>query len=316
MKAASTLASEDLKSKINTNQPRISRLTQVREGYARSFDGTKIWFKSSGADKGNTIIFCNGLGCSTFYWKHIYSYFKKTDHVVLFDWRGHGKSESPKNQSYINVDSLTEDMLAIAKKLRIKKAIFAGHSMGTQILFRFYQKYPHRVSALIPCFGAFNKPLDTFYNNPSSKYLFSLIYLFNHTFPNLANKIGYLMSKNPFWFQMGSLLKMMNPGLVDKTVMKEYIKHFTSVDAIFLAKLTKSLQDYDAEPLLKNIKVPTMIIAAEQDTFTPVWISKKMNHLIPNSEILVIKKASHVALVEQPALINLRIEKFIQERLK
>jgi pimeloyl-ACP methyl ester carboxylesterase len=74
--------------------------------------------------------------------------------------------------------------------------------------------------------------------------------------------------------------------------------------------------DYDAEPILKNIKVPTLIFAADQDQFTPVWLSKKMHRLIPKSEILILKKATHVGLIEQPELLNLRIEKFLTDRLR
>ncbi|MBI4197160.1 MAG: alpha/beta hydrolase, partial [Deltaproteobacteria bacterium] len=64
----------------------------------------------------------------------------------------------------------------------------------------------------------------------------------------------------------------------------------------------------------KKIKVPTLILGGELDQFTPAWISKKMHRLIPNSEILMIHKATHAALVEQPELVNLRIEKFLLEK--
>jgi len=297
-----------------SRRPKLAQVSDIQEGFAKSSDGTKIWYKSMGQGK-PAIIFCNGLGCSTFYWKHIYTYFKKTHQVVLFDWRGHGKSDTPKDENNITIDRLRDDLNTVMRKLRIKKAVLAGHSMGTQVLYKYYEKYPQKVSALIPCFGTFGQPMDTFYNSTTSKYVFSFIYLFNHTFPRLANTVGYLVSKNPFWFQMGSALKMMNPGLADKKVLKEYIEHFTSVDSVFLAKMAKSMQDYTAELILKKIKAPTLILAAEKDTFTPVWLSKKMHHLIPKSEIMVIKKATHVALIEQPALINLRIEKFIHERV-
>jgi len=283
------------------------------EGYATSFDGTRIWYKSKGA--GIPIIFCNGLGCSIFYWKHVQPYLAKDHQVVVFDWRGHGQSESPKKAEKTGIDSLSRDLQAVMKELKIKKAIIIGHSMGTQVIYYFYKKNSSKVKALIPCFGTFANPLDTFYNSSSSRYVFTGIYFFNHLFPRLAKKIGGLFSKNPLWFQMGSALKMLNPGLVDRKVLKEYIDHFSNTDPVLLANLGRSMQEYNAEPTLKKIKVPTLILAAEKDTFTPVWLSKKMHHLIPNSEILVIKKASHVALIEQPALINLRIEKFINERL-
>ena len=297
--------------KTGANKPRLAELATIKEGFAKSFDGTSIWYQAQG--KGVPMIFCNGLGCSTFYWKHIHSYFKKSNKVILFDWRGHGQSATPRNEINISIDALTEDLYYVLKELKITKAILLGHSMGIQILFRFYEKYPKMIKALIPCFGTYGNPLDTFYNSSSSKYIFKAIYTFNHLFPKLANGFGYLMSKNPLWFQMGSMLKMMNPGLVDRKVLKEYIEHFTSVDPVFLAKLALSMQEYNAEPTLKNINVPVLIFAAEQDTFTPVWLSKKMHHLIPKSELMVIKNSTHVALVEQPALINLRIEKFIKE---
>ncbi|OVE81317.1 hypothetical protein BVY03_03795 [bacterium K02(2017)] len=294
--------------------PKLTQMSKVKEGFAKSYDGTKIWYQSVG--KGKPIIFCNGLGCSTFYWKHVHTHYSKTHQSIIFDWRGHGRSEAPKNPNNISIDALTHDLHAVVKELKIKKAIFSGHSMGCQIVFNYYKNHPRLVKALIPCCGTFGHPLETLYNTPLSKHVFSLIYKFNHTFPRAANVFGYIFSKNPFWFQMGSAFKMMNPGLVDKTIIREYIKHFTSVDPVFLAKLTKSMQDDSGEDILKKIKVPTLIIAGEHDAFTPLWLSKKMHHLIPYSELLVIKKASHVALIEQPALINLRIEKFMDERIK
>ncbi len=308
-----TVSKTAKKLKTSIKAPRLKQVLDVTEGYVKSFDGTRIWYKSMGS--GTPIIFCNGLGCSTFYWKHVHSYFRKTNQVILFDWRGHGKSDSPKDEKNISLSALVEDLHAVVKKLKLHKAVLAGHSMAVQTLYHFYEKYPTKVLALIPCFGTFAKPLDTFYNSNTSKHIFSAVYTFNHLFPKLANTIGHMMGKNPLWFQMGSALGMMNPGLADKKVLKEYIEHFTHVDAVFLAKLTMSMQEHDAESILKTVKVPTLILAAEKDTFTPVWISKKMHHLIRDSEIMVIKKSSHVALIEQPMLINLRIEKFLHERV-
>lgn len=295
-----------------SKKPKLSQLKDIKEGFAKSKDKTAIWYKSIG--KGTPLVFCNGFGCSTFYFKHVASYFKKDYQVVLFDWRGHGQSELPKNLENVSIDWLMEDLNAVMKTLRLKKVVLIGHSMGAQVLYHYYEKHPDNVTALIPCFGTFGNPLDTFYNNPNIKYVFDLIYEFNHSFPNVAKKIGHLIKKAPLWYQMGSLLKMVNPGLVDKKVLREYIDHFTSVDPILWTKLLKNMQESNAEEMLSFIKIPTLIIAAEKDTFTPVWLSKKAHHLIRGSEILVIKKATHVGLIEQPALINLRIEKFLQQK--
>ncbi|EKD51082.1 MAG: alpha/beta hydrolase fold protein [uncultured bacterium] len=301
------------KRKTTASKTKLSQLIHLHEGYARSQDGTRIWYQSQG--QGTPIIFCNGLGCSWAFWKHVHAHFAKKHQVIVFDWRCHGKSEHITDEDKLTIDTLAEDMHAVLKKLTINKAIIAGYSMGTQVLYRFWEKYPKKVLALIPCCGTYSRPMDTFYNSKTSKYIFAGVYIFNHFFPRLSNSLGHLLSKNPLWWQMGTALEMLNPGLADRKVLKEYIEHFTAMDSVMLTALAQSMQDYNAEPILKRIHVPTLIIAAENDRFTPVWISKKMHHLIPQSELIIIKKATHVALVEQPALINLRIEKFLQERL-
>lgn len=299
--------------RTQAKRAKLAELVTYKEGFAKSADGTKIWYQSDG--KGLPLVFVNGLGCSTFYWKHIVSHFKTKAQVVQFDWRAHGQSQEPKNPEHMTMDHLAEDLRAVFDALKIKKAVLLGHSMGIQVLFDFYSRYPKRVMALIPCFGTFGRPIDTFYNLNISKYVFEGIYLFNHIFPKASSRIGALLVNNPFWYQIGGLLKMHNPGLADRKVLREYLDHFTSIDPILLTKLTRSMQDYSAESILKNIQVPTLIFAADHDQFTPVWLSKKMHHLIPKSEILILKKATHVGLIEQPELLNLRIEKFLAERL-
>lgn len=299
--------------KTRNRRAQLAQLATQKEGYAKSSDGTKIWYKSQG--EGVPLVFCNGLGCSTFYWKHIHAHFKGKVRVVLFDWRGHGDSHPPKNPAHMTIGHLTEDLNAVLDALGLKKAVLLGHSMGIQVLFDFYVKHPKRVTALIPCFGTFGRAIETFYNLGISRSVFEVIYLFNHMFPKASTALGSLVTKNPFWYEIGGFLRMLNPGLADKKVLKQYLEHFTSVDPVLLAKLTRSMQEYNAEPVLKNVKVPTLIFAGENDQFTPVWLSKKMHRLIPKSEIQVLKKATHVGLIEQPEFINLRIEKFLVERL-
>ena len=58
-----------------------------------------------------------------------------------------------------------------------------------------------------------------------------------------------------------------------------------------------------------------MVIAAENDTFTPIWCARDMANAIPAAELLVLADASHAALIEQPETINHRLERFFRERL-
>jgi pimeloyl-ACP methyl ester carboxylesterase len=299
--------------KSGSVRPKLVQVAQTREGTTESFDGTRLWYRSVG--EGLPIICCNGLGCSTFYFSYLEDYFKRNYQVITWDYRGHGKSEAPKIRKNHTIESLAKDLVCIMNTLGIDQAIIVGHSMGTQVLYEFQARHAEKCLALIPCFGTFEKPIDTFLDSPISKYAFEVIYIFNHLFPKISHLIGKLLIKNPFWFQVAGILKMLQPYLADKRILRQYMEHFVNVDPIFLSKLTRSMQQHTAESSLKKIKVPTLIFGGEEDVFTPVWLSKKMHHLIPDSELFIIKKGSHVALVEQPELMNFRIEKFIQERV-
>jgi pimeloyl-ACP methyl ester carboxylesterase len=78
---------------------------------------------------------------------------------------------------------------------------------------------------------------------------------------------------------------------------------------LFLGML-KHASEHDAWDHLPSIKIPTLIVAGTQDTFTPYWLSEEMHDRIPGSELLTVPGGTHVAPIEQPELLTLRLEKF------
>jgi pimeloyl-ACP methyl ester carboxylesterase len=293
---------------------RLVTTRNYREGITDSFDGTPISYQSYGKSS-SPIICCNGLGVGPFFWVYLKKYFSPLHQVVTWDYRGHGKSGLLDDVENYSLEALVRDQKAVMDALNVKKGIFVGHSLGAQLILEFYRKYPKRVKAIVLAFGTDGRPMNTFYNMKLSRYLFEIAYKIGQTFPTQSNWISRLLLQNPLSFYMGGLFKIMNTGMIDRDKVEEYISHLLSVDPIFFTRLLKSAQEHSAQDLLPDIKVPTLIIAGEDDQFTPLWISKKMHRLIPNSELFIIKKGSHAALVEQPELINLRIEKFINERI-
>lgn len=288
-------------------------MVRLQEGYTQSFDGTELYYKSIG--RGYPIVLCNGMGVSTFFWKYLENHFKHDFQVITWDYRGHGRSAPPKKKKNINVQSLVEDCKSVCDALKVRKALFVGHSLGTQVVLEFYKTYPRYVGGIVSCLGTFGRPMDFFYNSPFSKYIFEICTDLSLIFPKQSNFISTLLIKNPFWFQLGGLLKMINTGMASKADAQEYLDHILSLDPEFFAKLSRSVQAHTAEDVLRHIKIPTLILGGEADTFTPVWLAKKMHRVVPNSELFIIRKGSHVSLVEQPELINLRIEKFLREKI-
>ncbi len=300
--------------KTERRRGRLARVANSHEDYTESFDKTPISFQSRG--KGEfPLVCCNGLGVGPFFWVYVQQYFAQRNQIVTWDYRGHGESGLLENVEHYTLDALVKDCKSVVDALSLKKSVLIGHSLGAQLILEFYRQFPSRVKALVLCFGTDGRPMNTFYNMRLSRHLFEICYKIGQKFPAQSNLIGRLLLQNPLSFFMGGLFKIMNTDMIEREKVEEYINHLLDVDPIFFTRLLKSAQEHSCQDLLPEIKVPTLIIAGQDDQFTPLWISKKMHRLIPNSELFVVKKGSHAALVEQPELINLRIEKFLQERV-
>jgi pimeloyl-ACP methyl ester carboxylesterase len=68
---------------------------------------------------------------------------------------------------------------------------------------------------------------------------------------------------------------------------------------------------HDATPYLREIDVPTLIVAGSNDRFTPAYMSEKMARLIPRSELTMVAGGTHSLPIEQPELVELRIRRFL-----
>lgn len=261
------------------------------------------------------MVCCNGLGVSTFFWKYLEKFFQPRHQIVTWDYRGHGRSDDPKDPHQCKVSDMVEDLKSVLDACGIEKALLVGHSFGAQIILEFYRHYPERVMGIVICMGTYGRPMDTFYNSSLSRYVFDHLCRLALQFPTAGRMIGKLVLDNPLSFYIGGLLKVMNPNMAPKEEIKKYTHHITRLNTVFFSYLCQNMQKHSAESTLAKITVPTLIIAGDQDTFTPVWLSRKMHRLIKGSDLFVIRKGSHAALIEQPELINLRIEKLIYERL-
>jgi pimeloyl-ACP methyl ester carboxylesterase len=83
------------------------------------------------------------------------------------------------------------------------------------------------------------------------------------------------------------------------------------MDARLFLGMLKHASEHSAEAHLGSVDVPVLIVAGTHDTFTPYWLSQEMYDRIPGAEMLTVPGGSHIAPLEQPELITLRLEKWL-----
>lgn len=263
-------------------------------------------------NKGPFIILSNGLGGNIVAWRHLTEYFKDRFRIVSWDYRGLYNSSKPEDDVAYTIFHHCDDLEAVISGLEINKAIFLGWSMGVQLNLEYYKRRPEKFLCMVHINGTYGHPFISAFNSRiSSKIVPLFIDIIEKVFP----KIQFLA---PFITNTRTLIDVAKitgfvSNTLDEDIFFELAKDWVKLDFVAYAKSLRYLGEHNAKDILKKIKVPTLIIAGERDLFTPVEVSREMNRAIRNSELFIVKGATHYVPVEFPEILNLRIEKFLRE---
>lgn len=285
-------------------------------GTTLAADGTPLAFASGGPRHETRAIICsNGVGVSTFFWDYVGEYFARDHKVIIWDYRGHGASGRPADPRAMTMASIADDLARVMDANGVERAVLLGHSMGCQVLFEFYRLFRERVLGLVPMLGAFGHPADTFLHPKVGQTLYRAALEVGRRVPELCNVVARVTLQSPIAWPFARLSGLVHSDLARKHDLQPYLEHLSQLDLRVFFEMVRCAQEHDAGPILGDIHVPTLVVAGESDLFTPRHLSLEMAARIPNAELLEIPRGSHAALIEQPELINLRLEKFLRERV-
>ncbi len=295
---------------------------EVITGYAESFDGTHIWFRKTYPKNEMgfpPLVLCNGIGTTIRYWRYVEDYISDITPVVVWDYRGHGRSMNP-NSPDVSMTALARDMKAVCDSAEVEEAVFGGFSMGVEVIFEFFRLYRDMVRGLIPALGPHEHPATYFLDFPLSEKILEIVAQLVFLNPELAQKIWSRTMTLSFAFKLGKTvgliserLYFLNPILAHADDFTEYFENLRKMDITVFFKMALESQKYSADDILPEVDVPTLVIAGENDIFTPLHVVLKIAKKIKNSEVLILPKGSHGGLVEHAELVCLRIEKFFKD---
>jgi pimeloyl-ACP methyl ester carboxylesterase len=109
------------------------------------FKKTNISYTDSG--KGTAIVLLHGFLENQTMWDAFVPEFSKKYRVITIDLLGHGNTEC---MGYVHSMEDNSDVVhAVLAELRIRKAIFVGHSMGGYVALAFAEMYPDYIKGLV-----------------------------------------------------------------------------------------------------------------------------------------------------------------------
>lgn len=279
------------------------------QGFVRAEDGTRLFYGVRG--RGPVLVLNDGIGCDGFAWRYLQPHFAEDHRVVHWHYRGHGRSGLPVDRTRIDLVALARDLKCVLDYLGVDEAVLMGHSMGTQVCLETYRLAPERVAGMVLICGSYGRVTHTFHGSDVLHQVLPGIIDYVQSHRGVARALWGRVPAG-FAYRMARLSKEVDALAIREDDFRHYWEHVGLMDPDLFLSMLRLAGEHSAQDLLSSIRVPTLVIAAERDTFTPPELAKNMADSIPGGEHFLIRGGSHAAPVEQPVAMQVRIRDLLK----
>ena len=244
-----------------------------------------------GKSDGPAILFANSLGTDFRLWDSVIAHLSPRYRAVTYDMRGHGLSEAPPGP--YSIDSLANDVLALADVQGLKRFALVGMSVGGLIAQAVAIRAPERLNALIICDTAARIWTPDLWSARIAAVEASGL-------EELAGGIVKL------W--VTEKLRTMRPDELlgwQNMLTRQPLGGYLAMCGL--------LRDTDLTSAVHGIKTPTLALAGDEDASTPPALVKASAERIPGARFELIPGAGHLPCIEQPAVLARLIDRHISE---
>jgi pimeloyl-ACP methyl ester carboxylesterase len=236
-------------------------------------NGIKIWYGVWGPANGKPVILLHGGLGNSDYFGNQIAALDKQYRVIVMDSRGHGRS-SRDAQSY-GYDLMASDVVALLDFLKIQQVAVVGWSDGAILGLDIAIHHPERLTRLF-AFAANSDPNGVADISKST--------VFNDYIARTATEYAK-QSPTP----------------------KEYNAFLDQI-----GKMWASQPNFTKEQLAA-ITTPTWIVDADHDEAIKRENTEYMAATIPHAGLLILPKVSHFAFLQDPAMFNEAIKRFLAQ---
>jgi 3-oxoadipate enol-lactonase len=232
---------------------------------------------------GTLVLFLHGIRGHRRNWDRQLAEFSGSYRAAAWDARGYGDSDD--YEGPLQFDHFTGDVLRVAEHFRAEKLHLVGLSMGGRIARNVALRYPERLHSLTlvsstPGFDAM-----------STEEVRRFVTERKTTAPHLLGRL------------LGSRAR---PGAFDELLEGLSLLR----DRSYIKTLEASVAQDRGAPV-ERIRVPTLIIAGDEDCVYPPALARQFAERIPGAELVMMPGVGHLPNIEQPELFNRTVLEFI-----
>jgi pimeloyl-ACP methyl ester carboxylesterase len=250
--------------------------------------GIRLWYVDAGS--GPPLVLVHGLGGSSADWESQVAEFARDHRVIAPDLRGYGMSE---RRGPFAVKQFAADVGALLDELGIGRCILVGHSMGGAVAMQLALDDPQRIDKLV----------------------------LTNTLPSFRPR--GLEQRLMLWSRL-VLMSLFGPGRLGRRVAAQLYpgpelaalrdrageRSARNGRRVYLATLWQ-LARWSAQERLRELRMPTLVMAAERDYFDSALFRRFIAELPDNAVSEVFAGTRHGLPLEAPQRFNARLRSFL-----
>jgi aminoacrylate hydrolase len=244
---------------------------------------TSLYWERHG--QGPALILGAGLGGVGIYWNPNLPELTSHFTVYLFDQRGTGKSSKEPVRS---IEQMSDDLIAVMDHAGLGEAMYLGHSTGGAIGVATVLDHPGRITAM------------TIYASTTrgDAYRKRVLQLRSQLFSGLGiqayAQYSSLLLYPPYWINAHDA----------ELVAAEAKVADQLADPEIQASRFDAILNFDRREELSRIRIPTMVLCADDDILTPRYFSEEYARLIPGASSRWVERGGHALSRTEPEIFN------------
>lgn len=253
--------------------------------------GAKIRYSDSG--KGKVIVLLHGFLESMDMWSvnDFAERLSKKFRVIMIDLPGHGKSDV---MGYVQkMERMADVVKDVLDQLRLRKYVLIGHSMGGYVTMAFAEKY----SASLNGFCLFHSSARGDTDEKKAD----------------RDRAIKIVKRDPIRYTnqlVMNLFAVANQKYMKKEInIMRRIASKTKVQSIAACLEGMKIRK-NRENVLRETKLPVLLIAGTRDVVVPLKALEEQAQLLKNGKLLVLERTGHMGFLEAKEITLKAIQQF------
>jgi class 3 adenylate cyclase/pimeloyl-ACP methyl ester carboxylesterase len=280
------------------NVPRLSGGSVEQQiGFVETPDGVRIAYATSGS--GPPLVFVLGWGThltegmgSALYDQSGFLSWHSRDHLVVrYDGRGFGLSD--RDVEDFSLDARLRDLETVVQALGLERFDLYAFSAGGPTGVAYAARHPDRVSRLVLA-----ATYTGVQGDPERQRM-------------LRDLIDFAGGRWDTPMGRASFAEFLAPEANE--VQRRVVMHFLEVaaDGPQILGFFRASGRIDVSEEARRVRVPTLVVASDDDSAVPLADSRRLASLIPDARFEIVEGAGHIGASGQDARVKRLISDFL-----